>query len=65
MESKKLVTISAFIVLGMWVASSIAGVVTGDYQELQLITPVMLILAGYLFARDFIPGKKRDKNGDD
>ena len=41
--------IAAVVVLGVWAGFSVAAAVTGDYTGLQLVTPIMVILAGALF----------------
>jgi hypothetical protein len=52
-----LVNLVSIVVIGAWVASVAAGLITSDYTALGVTTPVMLILAGYAF------GIKITKNG--
>ncbi len=42
----------AIVVTFIWAASWIAAILTRDYQGIGLITPVMLLVAGYLFAKE-------------
>lgn len=46
--------IVAFIVTIVWAASWIAAIITHDYQGIGLVTPVMLLVVGYLFAKEAI-----------
>ena len=39
----------AFIILVVWTASLIGGLITQSYIALTLTTPVMIILAGFVF----------------
>lgn len=43
--------LAASIVLIMWVASGIVGTLTRDWTFMQLVTPVVLLLGGYLFGK--------------
>jgi hypothetical protein len=52
-----LVLIGGNLVLLLWVASGIIGAVLGDYTLMQLVTPVMLAYAGYLFGKPFVKAK--------
>jgi len=45
-----LITLLACIVAGVWATSSFASIITQDYTSLSIVTPVMLIVAGFLFA---------------
>ena len=42
-----------------WLLSLVAGLYNHDYEGLQLVTPVMLIYAGYVFGESFF--QRRDK----
>jgi hypothetical protein len=53
----------AIVVTFIWAASWIAAILTRDYQGIGLITPVMLLVAGYLFAREALSAYKENKNG--
>jgi uncharacterized membrane protein YeaQ/YmgE (transglycosylase-associated protein family) len=49
----------------IWAAAWIAAIVTGDYEGVGAITPVMLGVVGYLFAREWMSarnGKDRDRD---
>ena len=39
----------AFIILVVWAGSLVGGLITQSYVALTLTTPVMLILAGFVF----------------
>jgi len=39
----------AFIILVVWTGSLVGGLITQSYVALTLTTPVMLILAGFVF----------------
>lgn len=39
----------AVVVLGVWAASLVVGFLTASYVALTVTTPVMLMLAGYVF----------------
>ena len=41
--------IAAVVVLGVWAGFSVAAALTGDYTGLQIVTPIMVIIAGALF----------------
>jgi len=49
-----LILIGGNLVLLLWVASGIIGAIIGDYALMQLVTPVMLAYAGYLFGKPFV-----------
>ena len=57
MTRETLTTILALSIAFVWSIVAISSVITKDYNSLAIITPVMLIVAGFLF------GYK--KNGDD
>lgn len=44
-----LTTILALLVAVVWSVVAIASVITAQYNSLAIITPVMLIVAGFLF----------------
>lgn len=55
----RLAEIFAIFVTLVWAGSALSGVATHEYEALQLITPVMLIVAGY------VAGVKVIRNGKD
>lgn len=61
MSDRQLTTIAALVVLGLEVVTCLVGLYTGDYTALKIITPVMLILSGKVFAQDFF--QRRDTKG--
>lgn len=50
MNLLRLVTISGFVVMGVWAISVLDAIFTHDYQPMQVVTPVMVIYAGFIFA---------------
>lgn len=48
----------ALVVLLGWAASLVAGFVTGAYTPLTVTTPVMLMLAGYVFGVGIVKSKE-------
>lgn len=58
-----LTTIAALVVLGLTVVFSLSGLYTSDYTGLKIILPVLIILAGKVFAKDLI--QRRDSKGED
>lgn len=54
--------IVAMVVTLVWAAVWVVAIVTHDYQGIGAITPVMLLVAGYLFAREAIKGLKGNKD---
>lgn len=50
----------AAVVLVAWTASLALGAITGSYIPLSITTPVMLMLAGYVFGVNLVR-----RNGDD
>ena len=55
---------AAVTVLVIWAASALDAIVAGQYEPLQYVTPVMLILAGALWGIELVRRNGR-KNGDD
>lgn len=49
MGSDNLRSIIAIAVAGVWAVTSIAAVITQQYQALEVVTPVMMIVTGFLF----------------
>jgi cytochrome c oxidase assembly factor CtaG len=60
MDKDDIAFIASGVILLVWLFSAIYGSFTHDYEALQLVTPVMLILAGYLFGIEIV---RRRKNG--
>lgn len=52
----QLVYILALIVAGVWAIVSLVSLLIGDYTGLTIVTPVMVIVAGFVF------GFKRNGN---
>lgn len=49
MDREKLTTIVTLLVAGVWAVVTLASLVVREYTVLGAITPVMLIVAGFLF----------------
>lgn len=64
----RLASTAAIVVLFVWAASALDGIIRHDYGALQYVTPVMLVLAGALFGVDIIRRngqKKREREEED
>lgn len=48
-----------------WFLALVVGLIERDFVGLELVTPVMLIYAGYLFGDDYFRRVKRNGNGAD
>lgn len=59
MSREQLTTVLALLVAGVWAVTVISAIVLGDYAVLTAITPVMLIVTGFLFG---VSGKKSNGN---
>jgi ATP/ADP translocase len=46
---ERLTTILALVICSVWTVAAAAAIVTGDTIVLAAITPVMLIVAGFMF----------------
>lgn len=57
MNKEILTTILALAIAFVWSVVAISSVITKEYNSLAIITPVMLIVAGFLF------GYKKNGNG--
>lgn len=55
MNRDTVVNTLAFVVSGVWAAVALSSILTQDYTALSIVTPVMLICAGFLFGRRVIP----------
>jgi len=55
----------AIVVLLGWMVSLGFAVLTNQYAPLTAVTPVMLILAGYVFGSNIIRSATKDRGGDD
>lgn len=64
MPNNALTSTAAMIVLAVWVATTVDGMLTGDYEGLQIVTPIVVILAGWLFARDFFVSAQNRRRKD-
>jgi hypothetical protein len=56
-ERERLVYIIALVVAGVWAIVSLVSLLLKDYTGLTIVTPVMVIVAGFLF------GFKKNGNG--
>jgi len=52
-REKLLLPVAAVVLLG-WAAALVAGFVTGSYTALTITTPLMLMLAGYVFGVNIV-----------
>ena len=52
----------AFIILIVWVASLVGGLITQSFIALTLTTPVMILLAGWVFGINYIKRANGDKH---
>lgn len=53
----KLIYPVAGVVLLGWAASLAAGIITGSYVPLTVTSPIMVMLAGYVFGVSLVRGK--------
>lgn len=53
------------VVLAGWAASLVAGLITSSFTALTITTPLMLMLAGYVFGVNLVSrnGNGRNDNG--
>lgn len=49
MNADHLQTIIAIMVAVVWAAAGLASVITQEYKTLEVVTPVMMIVTGFLF----------------
>ena len=52
-REKLLMPVAAFVLLG-WAAALVVGLMTGAYTALTVTTPLMLMLAGYVFGVNIV-----------
>lgn len=52
----------AVVVLGGWVVSLVGAVLTGEYAPLTAVTPVMLLLAGFVFGTNIVKSATRGRD---
>jgi hypothetical protein len=57
MRREQLTTVLALIISSVWAIVAIASLLIKEYTALTVVTPVMLIVSGFLF------GVKATKNG--
>jgi hypothetical protein len=50
----------AFTILGVWVVVATVSLVLGDYTELGIVTPALMLAAGYMFGVKWLPTGKDD-----
>lgn len=55
--------VAAVVLLG-WAASLIVGLLTASFTALTVTTPLMLMLAGYVFGVNLVT-RKKESNGKD
>lgn len=60
MDTQALIVLTGLLVTVVWIITCMTGVVTGNFQGAEIVTPVMLIYAGFLFARGGLIQKKGD-----
>lgn len=63
-RNERLTTFAAVIVICVWVMTTVYGMLTRDWEGLQIVTPIMIALAGYLFGRDFILSRRKELKND-
>jgi hypothetical protein len=51
---------AATVVIGGWTISLCKGLITGDYAGVDIATPVMLVVVGYLFGDNLIRRRYED-----
>jgi hypothetical protein len=61
MAKQILTLVAGYLVLFVWAGEAVAGFITADFRGLEYVSPVMLILAGYLFGVEII--RKGRTNG--
>lgn len=60
MDSQKLISVSGFVVMFVWVFTIGSAVFTNKYEPMQVSTPVMVIYAGFIFAKNVFGKQERD-----
>lgn len=66
MKGETLRTLIALVVVAVWAAAGIDAVITYQFKSLEIITPVMMIVTGFLFGyqiqvnRSGTPRRRRD-----
>jgi hypothetical protein len=56
----RLQTITSFVILTAWAVALSVGLIESDYAGLTLVTPVMLVYAGYMFGESILRRKAAD-----
>lgn len=59
MTDRTLTTVAALVILGLEAITCLAGLYTGDYTGLKIVSPVMLMLAAKVFGQDYFTKKAR------
>lgn len=54
-----IVPVAAFVLVG-WAASLVVGLITQSYAALTITTPLMLMLAGYVFGVNIVRRSSND-----
>lgn len=52
----------AMLIPTIWVIVAVIGIYTKDHTALSLMTPVVLIIIGFLFGRKLINGENNGEN---
>ena len=60
-RDKLIVPVATAVLLG-WLGSLGFAVMTNEYTPLTVVTPVMLLLAGFVFGTGLVRSATRDKN---
>ena len=63
MGTRIAIVVGGNAVLIVWIAAAVVGTVTSDYTLMQLVTPIMLTYAGYLFGEPLLTRIRNGKNG--
>lgn len=57
-DTQTLTVLTGLLVTLVWIITCLAGVITGNFEGAEIVSPVMLIYAGFLFAKGSINSKK-------
>jgi len=59
-DTQDLIVVSGLVVMLVWFMTMMDGIFTGQYEPMQVSTPIMAIYAGFLFARGGLGKRGRD-----
>jgi len=62
-RSDSLRTIIALAVAFCWVVAVMSSVITQQYKTLEVVTPVMMVVTGFLFGYQIQVNRSANKNG--